>query len=182
MKAKTYWLLLILILLPTLIQVVDQIVLMAGIRFTPGSLLKLLQGVDWLRWLARMLTVLGFPPSANGSAVAPLYAGVNHVTLGFNLFAVVLIIGRMVKSGKAGLAPPDTFGTLEYAVALAALALLVIALVAVLLPLPFLRELESLIRLITFREVHSVARLGAILLAAAFWWTELRTLLKALFG
>ena len=182
MKAKSYWLLLILILLPTLIQVVDQILLMAGIRFTPGSLLKLLQGVDWLRWLARMLTVLGFPPSANGSAVAPLYAGVNQVTLGFNLFAVVLIIGRMVKSGKAGLAPPDTFGTLEYAVALTALILLLTALIAVVLPLPFLGELESLIRLITFREVHSVGRLGAILLAVAFWWTELRNLLRAMFG
>jgi hypothetical protein len=67
-------------------------------------------------------------------------------------------------------------------VALSALILLLIALIAVVLPLPFLGELESLIRLITFREVDSVGRLGAILLAVAFWWTELRNLLRAMFG
>ncbi|HVK99527.1 MAG TPA: hypothetical protein VM553_06945 [Dongiaceae bacterium] len=182
MKKNLYGLVLVLIFVPTLIQVLDQLLPTLGITTTPGALLgRLFRGDGWSRRLLGMLTTLGFPPFARGSAVGPIHAAINNVTLVLNCLAVVLAGRRLLLPASAGgnVLPP-TFEKPQLWVAGIAVVLLAIALLQRWMSVPGMKGLDEFVYLVTFDKVHGADQLGGILLAFAFWWTEIRNLVVAL--
>ncbi|NPU95220.1 MAG: hypothetical protein HPY82_25250 [Gammaproteobacteria bacterium] len=180
MKKNLYATVLVLIFAPTLVQLLDQLLPMLGIYTTPGTLLgKLFSGGGWARRVLAMLTTLGFPPYANGSAVGPFHAG-GTIALVLNALAVALAGRRLFLPANLGgnvLAP--TFEKPQVVVAWVALVLLAIALVQKWVALPLVPALGDFIQLVTFEKVKGVAHLGGVLLAFTFWWTEIRNLARA---
>lgn len=176
MKKNIYGIVLVLIFVPTLIQALDQLLPMLGIYATPGALLgKLFSG-----GVLSVLSTLGFPPYANGSAIGPFHVGGGPVALALNIVAVLLAGRRLVLPTNAGgniLAP--TFERPQEWVAWIALVLLLIALFQKTTGLPFVAQLDRFVYLITFDKVKGADHLGAILLAFTFWWTEVRNLARA---
>ena len=179
MKKNLYATVLVLIFAPTLVQLLDQLLPMLGIYTTPGLLLGKLFSGGWGRHVLAMLTTLGFPPYANGSAVGPFHAG-GTIALVLNALAVALAGRRLFLPAHLGgnvLAP--TFEKPQVVVAWVALVLLAIALVQKWVALPLVPALGDFIQLVTFEKVRGVAHLGGVLLAFTFWWTEIRNLAKA---
>ena len=180
MKKQLYGLILILVFVPTLVQLLDQLLHLLGIYTTPGALLGKLSGAGWLgNKILAMLTVLGFPPHANGTAVGPFHGGGGTLVLALNAVAVALAGRRLLLSPPlGGNVPAPTFEKAQTLLAWIALGLLVLALLQKTVGLP-VAPLDRVISQITFGKVHGADHLGAILLAFTFWWTEIRNLARA---
>ena len=182
MKKTVYGVVLVLIFVPTLLQLLDQLLHLANLYATPGALLGQLSGTGWLgRKILLVLTTLGFPPHGAGSATGPFHAGNGIHVLLLNALAVVLAARRLFLSPPWGAnIPAPTFEKPQLILAWVALSALVLAIVQQTLSPPLLPELGRAIEQISFRRVHGLRHLGAILLAFTFWWTEIRTLARGL--